>query len=217
MYDNHMNEPSLAAAGWRRGALVCAGIAIAAGVVLALLRYGGGPVDGGWGIDDHLGGSIAMGTAIAGVGVVALIARGRRPLLLFATGVALVPMCVISVVLLPGVLVVTGMFLAAASAPPPRSPRPLLRTALTVGWVAVLHVAAMFSLILYPTARTLATATSGSSTSSVITWWKVGISLGCTVLAVVVAWTMPTEEPRLPLPPPPPPVWTSTGQVVRLR
>ena len=213
MYDNRMDDRPITTSGWRRGALVCGCLAILAGVALALLRYGGGPTDRGWGMDDHLGGSIAMGAVIAGVGVVALLARRRRPLLLFATGVALVPICIVSVVLLPGVFIVIGMFLAAASAPPPRTPRPPLRTFLTIALVAALHIAAMFALILHLDARTIATPMMISSTEDVITWVEVALSLGCTALAVFVAWTMPPEEPRLRLPlPPPPPVWTVTTE-----
>jgi hypothetical protein len=209
MYDNQVDVSLTPPERWRRGALICGCIATAAGLAVGILRYGGGPAGGGWGMDDHVGGSIAIGAAIAGTGVVALVARRGRPLLLVAAGLALMPMCVISVVLFPMMFLALGMVVSAASAPPPRFPREPLRTALTIALVAALQVAAMVALIAHPDARTITRPSMVSSTSDVITWFEVTVSLCGTFLAIVVACTMPPEEPRLlGLPPPPRPAWT---------
>lgn len=175
--------------------MVFAVLVIVAGVGVAIIRFRGGPAGGGWGVDDQVGGSIAIGAVLVGLGVVDLMARRRRPLLLVATGAALIPMCIVSVVLFPLALLAAFMIGAGASAPTPKVPRQQPRTGLTVCLVAALHVSAMASLIVHPDPRTIVTPAMTSSTSDVITWFEVVLSLGCTALAILVARTMPTDEP----------------------
>jgi len=148
-----------------RSVTIAAGVVIAAGVALGLVRYFGGvpPERGGEGA---LGGT-AFAAPFVAAGVLALAGRADRPWLLTAAGIALVPMSFVSFagVALP-LLVPAGIFLAHSARAPGRWEPGAVALALA-GAVGI--VAALVLLFVHEDPASWVTATGGGSTSDIVT------------------------------------------------
>jgi hypothetical protein len=148
-----------------RSVTIAAGVVIAAGVALGLVRYFGG-VPPERGAEGALGGT-AFAAPFVAAGVLAIAGLAGRPWLTAAAGIALVPMSSVSFagVTLP-LLVPAGIFLMHAVRARGRwGPAAVAQTCAA----AVGVVAALVLLFVHEDPASWETATGGGSTSDIVT------------------------------------------------
>lgn len=174
------------------------GFVVAMGAAVGALRFAGGtPVEQG--LEGALG-SFAFGMALAGPGVLALLAPFDRPALLLPAAIVLVPLSFLSMagVLLP--LLVPAAFLVVAARRRLSAERLRHRpAAVTAVVVLALLMGAVAALFLDQDPRTYTTATESGSTSDIITAVEAVASLTLTGAALAAGWLL--AAPRRQHPP----------------
>lgn len=158
---------------------------MAAAVVIGVVRFVGGT---GMGIDDDLGGAIALAGVFVAPALVATAAIDGRRAALFAAALPLLVLSSISIVAFPLVIVAVAFIVLALRMPQgPGGSRGATNFAVGV-LVGILQIGAFVALIVHPDPRTVSEGDTIRSSSDVVTWPEVGISLVLVVAAVVLAW-----------------------------
>lgn len=145
--------------------------------------------------------SAALAAAVATPGLLALLARRRRPSLYLASGFAYLPMSFLSMagVMLPLLLVAAMAFVAYGRHADEETP---LVWAPLSAMVLFIHTIAIFAVLLFlgtDDERCATTATSMSCTSDVITNGEALAGFGLVALTLAVAWLLarPKRQKRI--------------------
>ena len=171
--------------------MVIAAVLVLAGVGLGVLRYAGAsaPEDG----VERVAGAVALASVVAVVGLLVVLARADRPVLLLPAAVVLVPLSLLSFagVTLPLLVpvVVLGVAYRRRSADNTVAG---WRAVLIVSLVLVLVVLATVALFVHPDPR----ASTFESTSDVITPVEALVTLAVLGLAVSAAWHLSAPSPQ---------------------
>lgn len=158
--------------------IVASGTVLLGGVALTFIHYyGGSPGDPeGW--------FAAFGFAapFIGVGLVALVgALRRRPALMLAAGVALIPMSLLSVVLSP--LIISAILLLVRSKEVRSGPHDLVVPALLASGL----VTALAILVFHQDPVTWSTPQGTGGSSNIITSLEAAIAISVTAAVVLIA------------------------------
>ena len=169
-------------------ALIAAVVTIAAGgVLIAIHHFGGSPGDPeGWFA------SVGFGAPFIGAPLLGLLgALKSRPLYCAAAGLALWPMCLISIVGFP-LLVSAAMLMAVALG------NDLPRRKLFVAAIPALVLAAtMWFLVLHQDPVTWTTANGSGSSSNIITSFEATVSIAVVSSVLVVCYLLsPRSQAR---------------------
>lgn len=157
---------------------------IVAAVVIGVVRFVGGT---GMGLDDDLGGAVALAGVFVAPALIASIAVDGRRVALFAAALPLLVLSSISIVTIPLVIVAAAFIVLALRMPQgPGGGRGALNFGVGV-LVAVLEVGALIALIVHEDPRTVNRGTTTISSSDVVTWPEVAVSLGLAAAAVLLA------------------------------
>lgn len=165
--------------------IVASGAVVLGGVALTLIHNFGGS-DG-----DPEGWFSALGFAapFIGAGLIALVGTLRgRPNLMFVTGVALIPMSVLSVVLLP--LVVPAVLLIVHSTPKRLDPRDLIAPSI----LASVLIVGLAIVVFHQDPATWSTPEGSGSSSNIITTLEATVVVSATVAVVLIAAFAPVPQ-----------------------
>jgi hypothetical protein len=180
----------------RRLVQTTAGLVIAVGVALGIVRFFGEVPPG----QNHeaAAGATAFGALIAAPGILALLSLRHRPALLLPAAVLLVPLSFLSfaLVTLPLLIPAALLFRAFARAAEPGSGWSVAANTIVV---LALLVGAFVALFAHDDPREFKTDTAGYGTSDVITYGEAAFSLALTALAAGIGWRY---SPRAAAPPP---------------
>jgi len=163
------------------------GLVVVAGVALAIVRFvGGTPIERG---PEGALAAFALGTIVAAPGVLALLGRHDRPVLLLPAATVLLPVSFLSFagVTLPLLVPAVMLFVAYGRRSSVR-PSPAGRAASTTVFVLALLVAAAVALLAHQDPRSYSTTNGGGSTSDVITAAESLVSLGLATAALGGGW-----------------------------
>jgi hypothetical protein len=174
-----------------------AGLVIAAGIALALVRFFG-EVPPGRNPESAVG-AAAFGLVIAAPGILAWLSVHDRPVLLLPAAVLLVPLSFLSFALVTLPLLLPAVLLIRAYGRAPGTTE--ARDVATTMGVLVLLAAALVVLFRHDDPREYSSATATYSTSDVITYSEASLSLGLTALATSLGWRL--SRPRAALLPHP--------------
>jgi hypothetical protein len=174
---------------------VTAVLVVAAGIALALVRFGGEPPPGR-NLEGALA-ALAFGAVVAAPGVLALLATHERPMLLLPAAVLLIPLSLLSfaLVTLPLLIPAFLLFRAYWQAAPDGSS---LRAVGATSGVLIVLVAALVVLFAHQDPRQYVTATGSYGTSDIVTCVEAATSLALTAVALVAGWWLaaPPARPR---------------------
>ncbi len=138
----------------------------------------------------------ALGAVVAVPGILVLMARVDRPLLLLPAATLLFPLSFLSFagVLLPLLIAAALLFVSFGRRSTGRTTQGG-RAALTAVVVIVLLMAAVVTLFVHEDPRSYTTATGGGSTSDVVTMAESLISLALSSAAIAAGWLLAPLEP----------------------
>jgi len=156
------------------------------GVAVAFIHYYGGSP----GSPEGRFAALGFAAPFIGAGLVALVGTLRgRPALVLAAGVALIPMSVLSIVLMP--LMIPAVLLIVHAIQHRFDPRDLAVPAiLAFGLVAVLAV-----LVFHQDPVAWSTPEGGGSSSDIVTTSEAAIAISATVAVVLIAAVRSARQP----------------------
>lgn len=190
-YDWGIDDRELGWAGSTGFVTTVAGLGIAAGIGIAIVRFvGGTPAERG--LEGAMG-ALALGAVVASPGWLALMGLADRPALLLPAATLLVPLSFLSFVLLPLLVPAVLLFVSYSRRSTGRSTRAIRAVPLTL-FVWALLFAAIVALFVHEDPRSYVTATVSGSTSDVITAAEALISLALAAAATAGGWWMAAPE-----------------------
>jgi hypothetical protein len=143
-------------------------------------------------------GGLALGAVVAAPGVLVLLARRDRPVLLLPAAIILFPVSFLSFagILLP-LLIPAGLLVAAHARRSASHPLETWRTGLVALAVVALLIAAAISLFVHEDPRNYTTPTESGGTSDVITPLETLICFAFVTTAIAIGWlaTAPKRPP----------------------
>ncbi len=154
------------------------------GVAVAFIHYYGGSP----GSPEGRFAALGFASPFIGAGLLALVGtRREHPALLLAAGVALIPMSVLSIVLIP--LIIPAVLLIVHALQKQFDPRDLAVPAL----LALSLVTALAVLVFHQDPATWSTPEGGGGSSDIVTTSEAALAISATVAVVLIAAVRPVR------------------------